>query len=96
MKIWFYRFTAVHFCLTAISGLILYFRPHSGSEGWYSEQTKEWLVGLHNGELWSDLLLGNGLLSGIAIGLVLSITLILFSVKSLRGRRRQGPGQSNG
>ena len=96
MKIWFYRFTAVHFCLTAISGLILYFRPHGGSEGWYSEQTKEWLVGLHNGEIWSDLLLGNGLLSGIVIGLVLSTTLILFSVKSLRGRRRQSPGQRNG
>ena len=62
MKIWFYRFTAVHFCLTALSGLILYFRPLKGREGWYSEQTKEWLVGLHNGELWSDLLLGNGAL----------------------------------
>ena len=96
MKIWFYRFTAVHFCLTALTGMVLYFRPHDGSEGWYSEQTKKWLVGLHNGELWSDLLLGNGLLSGIAIGLVLSITLVLFSVRSLRGRQRKGPEQGNG
>ena len=96
MKIWFYRFTAVHFCLTALTGMILYFRPQNGSEGWYSEQTKKWLVGLHNGELWSDLLLGNGLLSGIAIGLVLSITLILFSVRSLRGQRRKGTGQGSG
>ena len=96
MKIWFYRFTAVHFCLTALTGMILYFRPYDGSEGWYSEQTKKWLVGLHNGELWSDLLLGNGLLSGIAIGLVLSTTLILFSVRSLRGRQRKGSGQGNG
>ena len=96
MKIWFYRFTAVHFCLTSVSGMVLYFRPQDGSEGWYSEQTKEWLVGLHNGELWSDLLFGNGLLSGIAIGLVLSTTLILFSVRSLRGQQRKDPGQRNG
>ena len=96
MKIWFYRFTAVHFCLTALSGMVLYFRPQDGYEGWYSEQTKEWLVGLHNGELWSDLLLGNGLLSGLAIGVVLSTTLILFSVRSLGSRRRKGPGQGNG
>ena len=53
-------------------------------------------MGLHNGELWSDLLLGNGLFSGIPIGLVLATTLILFSVRSLRGQRRKGPGQGNG
>lgn len=96
MKIWFYRFTAVHFCLTAVSGLILYFRPVKESEGWYSEQTKEWLVGLHNGELWSELLLGNGLISGVPIGLVLATTLVIFSMRSLMGKRRQGPGKRNG
>ena len=91
MKIWFYRFTAVHFCLTALSGLILYFRPLKGREGWYSEQTKEWLVGLHNGELWSDLLLGNGLFSGIPIRLVLATTLILFLGQEPQGAATERP-----
>ncbi len=25
MRIWFYRFTAAHFCVTAITGILLYF-----------------------------------------------------------------------
>ena len=44
MKSWFYTFTAVHFFLTAISGVLLYFRPLDGREGWYSEKTKQVLV----------------------------------------------------
>lgn len=94
MKTWFYRFTAVHFCLTALSGVLLYFRPLEGREGWYSEQTKEWLVGLHNGEFWSYLLMENRYLSGIPIGLVLATTLIIFSVGTIkgRGRKRRGEG----
>lgn len=89
MKTWFYRFTAVHFCLTAISGVLLYFRPLEGREGWYSEQTKEWLVGLHNGELWSYFLFENRYLSGIPIGLVLATTLVFFSVRKIRSKGRK-------
>ncbi len=96
MKTWFYRFTAAHFCLTALSGVLLYFRPLEGREGWYSEQTKAWLVGLHNGELWSYLLIENRYFSGIPIGLVLATTLIIFSVGKIKGRRRQRPGEDLG
>lgn len=87
MKVWFYRFTAAHFLLTAISGVFLYFRPLEGRAGWYSEQTKTLLVGLHNGELWSQFILENRYVSGVPIGIVLATTLIIFSVKSIKGKR---------
>ncbi|MGH9338156.1 MAG: hypothetical protein ACRD1R_00840 [Acidobacteriota bacterium] len=81
MKAWFYRFTTVHFCLTAVTGILLYFRPLDDRPGWYSEQLKEVLVGLHNGELWSYLLFGNRYLSGLLIGVALALVLIYQSTR---------------
>lgn len=81
LKLWFYRFTAVHFCVTAVTGVLLYFRPLEEREGWYSEELKELLVGLHNGELWSQLLFENPYLSGLPIGLILAASLIFFSLR---------------
>ncbi|MDA2924595.1 hypothetical protein MYX65_08065 [Acidobacteria bacterium AH-259-L09] len=88
MKSWFYRFTAAHFCLTAITGLLLYFRPLDDREGWYSNEVKEVLVGLHNGELWSYLLFNNRYPSGLLIGIILGVSLITFSVRKTSINRR--------
>ncbi|HLV02165.1 MAG TPA: hypothetical protein VKZ59_12910 [Acidobacteriota bacterium] len=87
MRLWFYRFTAAHFCLTSVTGILLYFRPLDDRPGWYTEGLKEILVGLHNGEVWSHLLIGNRYPTGLAIGLVLAVTLIRFSLKSRRNSR---------
>ncbi len=81
MRIWFYRFTAAHFCVTAITGILLYFRPLEDRAGWYSEGIKELLVGLHNGELWSQLVFDSRYLSGLPIGIILAATLIVYSLK---------------
>ncbi|MDA2938430.1 hypothetical protein MYX75_09230 [Acidobacteria bacterium AH-259-A15] len=88
MKSWFYRFTAAHFCLTAITGLLLYFRPLDDREGWYSNEVKEVLIGLHNGELWSYLLFNNRYPSGLLIGIILGVSLITFSVRKTSINRR--------
>jgi len=82
---WFYRFTAVRFCITAATGVLLYFRPPKDRDGWYSESLKEVLVGLHNGELWGFLLFRNRYLSGLPIGIVLAAVLVVFCLqKQLR------------
>jgi hypothetical protein len=82
---WFYRFTAVYFIVSAVTGLLLYFRPLAGERpGWYSERLKEFLIGLHNGELFSWLLTGNRYWSGVVIGAALAFALIRFAVRSLR------------
>ena len=87
MKNWFYRFTAAHFCVTAISGVFLYFRPLEDRAGWYSEGIKDLVVGLHNGELWGHLLFDNRYLSGLPIGLILAALLILRSIRKVVSRQ---------
>jgi hypothetical protein len=86
---WFYRFTAVHFVLTALTGILLYFRPGGTRPGLYSEGVKEWIVMIHNGEWISFALFGRPFVSGIALGLVLATMLIKFSSRRLvfAGRR---------
>ena len=65
--------------------MLLYFRPLQDERaGFYSDAVKEWLVGLHNGELFSWLLTGNRYWSGVVIGLALAYALIRFSLSSLR------------
>ena len=89
---WFYRFTAVYFLVSATTGLALYLRPLAGERtGFYSEEIKEVLVKLHNGELFSWLLSGNRYVSGLLIGSALAFALLRFSLSSLRrpsGRSR--------
>lgn len=92
MKIWFYRCTAVHFIVTAITGLMLYFRPGGSRPALYSVEVKEWLVMIHNGEWISHLLLGRPFYSGLVLGLMLGAALVRFSVLSLR-RRNAGDGK---
>ena len=87
LKTWFYRFTAAHFCLTAITGGLLYFRPLDDREGWYSESLKEILVGLHNGELWGRLLLDSRYSSGLPIGFILASVLVYFSFRTFFNRK---------
>ena len=84
MKSWFYTFTAVHFFLTAISGVLLYFRPLDGREGWYSEKTKQVLVGLHNGEFWGHIIFENRYFYGLPIGIILAVTLIFLSIRKIK------------
>lgn len=88
-KLWFFRFTAVHFILTGLTGVALYFRPGENRPGWYSEQVKEILVMVHNGEWLSALLLGRPVWSGLAIGLCLSATLLWFSYRRLVRRNAE-------
>ena len=86
----FYKFTAVYFLVTATTGLLLYFRPLPGERaGWYSEDVKEALVLLHNGELFGWLLARNRYVSGLVIGAALVVTLVRFSLRSLNPRRRR-------
>ena len=87
IKTWFYRFTAAHFCLTAVTGGLLYFRPLDDREGWYSGPLKEILVGLHNGELWGRLLLDSRYSSGLPIGIMLASVLVFFSFRTFFNRK---------
>ena len=91
LKTWFYRFTAAHFCVTAMSGVLLYFRPLEHRAGWYSEEVKEFLVGLHNAELWGQLLLDNPYLSGPPIGIMLAAVLIRKSARKVFAPRSATP-----
>lgn len=80
----FYKFTAVYFLVTAATGLALYFRPLLGERaGWYSDAAKEWLVMLHNGELYGWWLARNRYASGLLIGGALAYVLVRFSLRSL-------------
>ena len=82
---WFYRFTAAYFLVSAVTGLILYFRPLKDERaGWYSDELKEWFVMLHNGELFSWLLTGNRYWSGVLIGSALAFALVKYSLSALR------------
>ncbi len=83
MKNWFYRFTAVHFVITALTGIALYFRPGGGRPAFYSETVKEWLVMVHNGEWLSYSIVGNPFISGIFIGAILSTALVRFSLRAI-------------
>jgi hypothetical protein len=83
MKVWFYRLTAIHFVATALTGVLLYFRPGGGRPGLYSEWAKEWFVMIHNGEWLSHVVLGRPFYSGIVVGAVLSGVLVRFSVQRL-------------
>jgi hypothetical protein len=84
----FNRFTAAYFVVTAGTGLLLYFRPLEGErEGFYSARAKEYLVMLHNGELFSYLLSGDRYASGLAVGSALAASLAAFAWKALRRGR---------
>ena len=86
MKLWFYRIAAAHFIVTAVTGLVLYFRPGGARPGLYSDAVKEWLVMFHNGEWISFVLLRQPLFSGLVVGAVLAVTLIRFSARMLLRR----------
>lgn len=89
---WFYRFTAAYFLVSATTGLMLYFRPLQGERpGFYSEDLKERLVQLHNGEWVSKWMVGNRYWSGVLIGSALAFALVKYSLSALRrpsGRSR--------
>ncbi len=82
-KTWFYRLTAVHFLVTAVTGILLYFRAGNGRPGLYADATKEILVMIHNGEWISHLLAKRPFISGIAIGGALAYALCKFAVRGL-------------
>ena len=84
MKRWFYRFTAVHFIVTALTGLVLYFRPGGARPALFSADVKEWIVMVHNGEWISNLLFGQPFVSGIVVGVLMAIALVRFSARSLK------------
>jgi hypothetical protein len=88
LKEWFFRFTAAHFVLTSLTGVLLYFRPGGTRPGLYSDQVKEWIVMVHNGEWISFALFGRPFVSGILMGLVLATVLIRFSSQRFRHRRQ--------
>ncbi|GEM_PF-3137927 len=94
MKRWFYRFTAVHFIFTSLTGVALFFRPGGSRPGFYSDAVKEWLVMIHNGEWISYLFFGRPFYSGILLGVVLGVVLIRHSVQGLLKKRvRFAPSQ---
>ncbi len=81
---WFHRFTAAYFIVTASTGLVLYFRPLAGErKGFYTDRIKEWLVMIHNGEIFGWLLARNRYVSGVAIGGALAYALIRYAIRSL-------------
>jgi hypothetical protein len=88
---WFYRFTALHFIVTAVTGIALYFRPGGARPALYSDRAKEWLVMVHNSEWISYVLFGNPFVSGIAVGSALALALVRFSLRSLRQGTRTPP-----
>lgn len=82
---WFYRATAAYFLVSASTGLLLYLRPlKEERRGFYSDQVKEWLVMIHNGEIFGWLAARNRYVSGVVIGGALAFALIRFSIRSLR------------
>ncbi|MBI5366289.1 MAG: hypothetical protein HZA54_04570 [Planctomycetes bacterium] len=85
MKLWFYRLTALHFLLTAATGMALYFRPGRARPGWYSIEVKEWLVMFHNGEWLSYVAFGKPVFSGVLVGSALATALILHARRALAG-----------
>lgn len=92
---WFYRFTAVYFIVSAVTGLALYFRPLAGERaGFYSDAVKEWLVMVHNGEVFGWLAARNRYVSGVLIGGALAWSLLRFSFRSLRPVPGAGAGRS--
>ena len=82
-KTWFFRFTALHFVVTAITGVVLYFRPGGGRPGLYGDATKEVLVMIHNGEWLSAVLVHRPFISGIGIGSALAFALCKFAGASV-------------
>lgn len=72
VKLWFTRVATVQFVFTAVTGLLLYFRPLDDRAGWYSKDVKEWLVMLHNGEWVTQVLLHNRYVSGLLVGATLA------------------------
>jgi hypothetical protein len=85
---WFFRFTALHFIVTALTGVALYVRPGGARPGWYSEQTKEILVMIHNGEWLGYVVLGRPFVSGIIVGSALAVVLIRFATRALWAPRK--------
>lgn len=85
VKRWFLRITSVYFLVTAVTGLLLYFRPIGDERaGLYSAAVSKVIVGLHNGEIFSWVLVDNRYWSGIAVGVVLTCVLVWHSVQTLK------------
>ena len=87
---WFYRLTAVHFVVTAVTGLVLYFRRGGGRPGLFGDDVKEWLVMIHNGEWLSYVVCARPVYSGLAVGLILAVTITRHSVRGIRYRPSRG------
>lgn len=83
LKKWFVRVAVFQFCVTAVTGLTLYFRPLEHRSGAYSSDVKEWLVMLHNGEWVGQVLFGNRYVSGLVTGAVLAFFVARFSRRTL-------------
>lgn len=84
LKVWFFRVATVQFVFTAVTGLLLYLRPLESRAGWYSNDVKEWLVMLHNGEWISHVLFDNRYVSGLVIGATLAWLVMSRARKSLK------------
>ena len=81
----FVRVAVCQFCVTAMTGLLWYFRPLERRVGAYSSDVKEWLVMLHNGEWVGQLVSGNRYMSGLVVGAVLSCFVARFARRTFRG-----------
>jgi len=88
MRRWFYRIAGVHFLVTALTGVALYFRAGPGRPGLYGDGVKDVLVMVHNGEWLGALLVGRPFVSGILIGVVLGGLLFRAAWRSLAGGTR--------
>ncbi len=84
LRLWFFRLTAAHFIVTALTGVVLYFRTGGNRPGLYPDATKEILVTLHNGEWIGQALFGRPFWSGIVLGAVLAAVLVHFSWRAFR------------
>ena len=83
LKLWLTRLIALHFVVTAITGLALYARPLEDRPGLYGKAVKEWLVMIHNGEWIGHVLFDNRWLSGVVIGGALAFTALRFARRAL-------------
>ena len=87
-KKWFVRLAVFQFCVTACTGLVLYFRPLEHRAGAYSAELKEWLVMLHNGEWVGELLFGNRYVSGLVIGGALAVQVARYARRTFAAGAR--------
>ena len=88
LRAWFYRLAAAQFVATSVTGLLLYFRPLDDRTGVYPEKIKDWLVMIHNGEWITHLLLSNRYISGLIVGVTLSVLVLRFALRAFKGQLR--------